>query len=138
MRADGSLPLPHGGPALLIEDVLEVDREGATCLARVPSGSPFRHEDGARSVVPAYLAIEMGAQAAALCEGGEQGGQEGAIVSVRETRCHASSLDADVIYTVRVTLVECIPPLRYYRFEASLHDEVLVEGVVGTYLAAED
>lgn len=138
MEPDGSLPLPQAGPALLIVEVLDADREHAHCRARVPSNSPFRREDGDRSAVPAYLAIEMGAQAAALCDARDRGTREGAIVVVRQTICHASSLDADAVYNVQATLLESAPPLRHYRFEVSLDGRVLVEGVVGTHLSASD
>lgn len=138
MDTDGSLPLPQSGPARLIVEVLDADREHANCRARVPSNSPFRRADGDRSTVPAYLAIEMGAQAAALCDARNRGTDEGAIVAVRQTICHAGSLDADAVYYVQATLLESAPPLRHYRFEVSLDGRVLVEGVVGTHLAAGD
>jgi predicted hotdog family 3-hydroxylacyl-ACP dehydratase len=60
MSRDVEACLPHRGPALLIEQILE-DREGlSVCRARVPPDSPFRAAEGGRAVVPTYLAFEMG------------------------------------------------------------------------------
>ena len=121
--------LPHRGPALLIEDILEDEGGLSVCRARVPADSPFRTSEGGRAVVPTYLALEMGAQAAATIEGRQRAhhGARGApaaglVVGVREAVFHAPHLPAEGSFLVRTAQLESAPPLRVYRVEVRLEE----------------
>lgn len=106
--------LPHGAPARLVTRVLARTAGGATCSARVPAGSAF----AAGTRAPAFLALEMGAQAAAaLRAGGEGGGGEvakGYLVGVREARFAVATLAVGEDHAVEVRAAGEAPPLRTY------------------------
>ncbi len=57
--------LPHRGPMLLVEKVLEVDAEHAVTLSRVASSWPMADESG----VHPLILIELAAQTAGVCNG---------------------------------------------------------------------
>ncbi len=58
--------LHHRGPALLLEQVLDLSPEHCVALARVEAGAWYLQEDGA---APAWLALEWMAQTAAAFSG---------------------------------------------------------------------
>jgi len=132
--------LPQTGPARLIDEVVCRDERGATCLASVPSGSPFRRGSADAQTVSPCVAIEMGAQAAAFV-GSQDDSVQGLgkwasavyLVGIRETRFHLTALPADEIYRIRATRQQIAPPLRVYSFEVSLGDLIVAEGSVSTY-----
>ncbi len=65
---DPRLPswLPHRPPALLLEGVAKADAQGGTALARVDPGAWYADADGA---MPAWVGLELMAQAVAACRG---------------------------------------------------------------------
>lgn len=114
-------PLPHEGPARMIEAILARDAESVICSARVPAASAFRRDD----LLPGLLAIELAAQASAAHGEDEAGGGgaaveagRGFVVSVREAWLARPELPADERFVVQARCLTVAPPLRNY--EASV------------------
>jgi len=57
--------LPHRDTMLLLDEVLEVDRQHALTLSRVDRSWPMAEEQG----IPALILIELAAQTAGVCNG---------------------------------------------------------------------
>jgi predicted hotdog family 3-hydroxylacyl-ACP dehydratase len=132
---DAPKRLPHSGPALLIERVAAVEDDVIHCIGRVPPDSPFR--SGAE--VPAYLGIEMGAQAAALQDLLARDAQcdaeaHGFIVAVRTASFQRAQLPADAAFEVEARREVSMPPLHHFSLRVSLDGNVVVEAEVSTYV----
>jgi len=126
--------LPHAGPALLVERAVDVTEDVIRCTARVPANSPFRTGDRA----PAFLAIEMGAQAAALHDLVAQDAhcepdRHGFIVAVRDTTFHELDLPADATFDVEARRDVSMPPLFNYSVRVNANGKLLVEASISTY-----
>ena len=128
--------LPHQGPALLITEVLSSSDAGSTCLGQVPADSPFVR-DGR---FPAFLALEMGAQAAAAGEAhhraaADPGGAPLAGFIVRFTRASFSSPSLPIAATYRITtgLLQAAPPLRTWSCRVEDDGEVVAEAEISTF-----
>lgn len=110
--------LPHRGLARLIVSVERASASETCCVARIPADHPAV-EDG---VAPATVALELGAQAAALmasAAGGEEPGARvaGRIVSVRQLDVVGHGVAAGRNLAVTVRLVADARPLRIYEFD---------------------
>jgi len=127
--------LPHRPPALLVTEILSVKEGGSVCLARVPVDSPFVL--AASETFPTYLALEMGAQAAAACEALQRASEgeprAGFVVRVNEARFHRAVLPVDADYRVTTSLVRAAPPLRVWRVRVELEEDTVAEGELVTY-----
>ncbi len=126
--------LPHRAPALLIVACTE-SGEGLRCTGRIASASPFAANDAA----PAFLGLELGAQAAAVLEGRARAGAGeppvgmGFLVGVRSVRFHRARLPVETDLAVEVEPVEAAPPLRTYRITVAHRGVPCVEGLVSTW-----
>jgi predicted hotdog family 3-hydroxylacyl-ACP dehydratase len=106
---------------LLVTEVLEQSAEASICLASVPADSPFAR--GAS--FPAFLALEMGAQAAAAAELLARAGEgrsaveprAGYVVGADRTELARARLPLDDEYEVRTRLLRAAPPLRVWQIE---------------------
>lgn len=130
--------LPHRPPMRFVESILQQSAEGLDCVARVPARCALV-VDGA----PVLAAIEAAAQAAAVWEAlqrwhqhGEGAPRVGYLVAMRDITFFTDSIPADQPLFVSVRLQAVSPPLSHYRFDVSLEGSHLVQGTVGTYLAA--
>jgi predicted hotdog family 3-hydroxylacyl-ACP dehydratase len=105
-----ALPLPHGPAARLVASV--VGREGGVvrCRARVPLDSPWVSEGR----VPAFVAVEIGAQATALVDAGDgtAAPRGGVLVGARDARFFVPSFAAGVVMEVEARDAGSAPPLR--------------------------
>ncbi len=131
--------LPHRGPARLVERVLAREDAHLEALARVPIASPFRASRSGRARVPAVLALEMAAQAAAAFESSTPARvsrrQHGLLVALRDVHLHASELDADADFLVRVELDESAEALHQWSFAVRCEGSLVAEGILLTYEA---
>ncbi len=57
--------LPHRDTMLLVDEVLEVDKQHALTLSQVDRSWPMAEEDG----VPSLILVELAAQTAGVCNG---------------------------------------------------------------------
>lgn len=101
--------LPHGGRARLVTAVQ--DRQGSheiECCGRIPSNSPFAWEGRA----PAFMALELAAQAAALLGflarlegGGHHASKVGYLVGVSEGRFTRQHVPTEETLIVRLRVL---------------------------------
>lgn len=105
-----ALPLPHGPAARLLESVVGRERGVVLCRARVPLDSPWV-SDGR---VPAFVAVEIGAQATAMLDAGDASAapRGGVLVGVRDARFSVPSFPADEEMEVEAREAGSAPPLR--------------------------
>jgi hypothetical protein len=141
MREARTPDLPQGGAARLIVDVLESTPSFALCLARVPADSPFRGRGLAGATIPAFLCVEMAAQASSAIERGKEADElgdpqapgHGWVVGVRGVRLHAGELNAEADFLVRTEVQGDAPPLRNTRFEVHIGSLLVAEGTLSTF-----
>lgn len=129
--AGSLLPLPHTPPARMVERVL--GREGGLvrCRASVPADSPWVWDGRA----PAFLAIEIGAQAAALLNA-EGAPRRGFLVGVKDARFLVPTLAAGVPLEVEARDAGSAPPLRTCAIVLrSAEGAVLATATVSVYAA---
>ncbi len=129
--------LPHRGPSRLVHTAVEADRERALCRARVPSDNAFCHAGR----VPAFVAIEMAAQAAAVhaglvrVEDGEIASPRvGYLTGVREAQCPERSFPADTDLDVIVEITHFAVPISLHRFEVRHDGRSIATGSISTYV----
>ena len=130
--------LPHAGLALYLTRIVESDESQIVCEAAIDPESPFR--DRAADTFPAFLGLEMGAQAAAAHEGvlrassGDEAEPTGGfVVRIRRATFARPALAAGTSYRASARLLEAAPPLRTYAVRLEAEGEVLVEGEVSTF-----
>jgi len=130
--------LPHGDGARLVTRVLSHSDDALACEARVPEDSAFRALD---SLSP-FLALEMGAQAAAaheclLAQAAAQDAparpREGAFVGAKSATFLRPTLDAHALYTVAARRIGAAPPLFVYRIEVSADGRVIAHARISTH-----
>jgi len=98
--------LPHRPPMLLLEAVLAADAQGGAALARVDPTAWYADGNGA---MPAWIGLELMAQAAAACRGrhlAAAGGtpRSGYLVAARGYRSTVPSFPPGALLEVRVRL----------------------------------
>ncbi len=132
--------LPHAPPAVLLESVLEQREDGLVCRGRIPSSSPFV----SRGRAPAWVALEMAAQATAVLEAlgrlkdrRSPRRRQGYLVRVRGARLAAPSIAAGRALRVLVWVEGVAPPLGIYRVEVRAGRGRILEAVLSTYLGAD-
>ena len=127
--------LPHQGPALLIAELLELDPDTIRCRATVPTTSPFIADDQ----VPAFLGIEMGAQAAALHDialaGADAPDKHGYIVAVRRAVMHVPRIDVSQRIVVEARREASAAPLFNYAIAVRAAEVLVMEASISTYVA---
>lgn len=133
--------LPQRPPSRLITAVRNADAGGADAVGRVPRESPFALET---DEFPAVLLVEMGAQAAAICEAralvadGPPGRTvppppAGTIVRLRDVRLATDVLPIDAVFDVRARLVREAGPLRTWSVAVELEGHRKVRAEVHTF-----
>ena len=112
MAAPGDLWdwLPHRPPMLLLEAVAEAGPEGGCALARVDPGAWYADADGA---MPAWIGLELMAQAIAACRGAYRAAgpgpaaeapRSGYLVAARGFRSELAAFPAGAELRLRVRL----------------------------------
>ena len=129
--------LPHAGPARLIEDVRSIEDHCIETVGAIPARSAWVD----RGRVPAYVALELAAQSAAVFEiaDGPEGegsapAEHGYIVRVRDLRCLRTDFPSDAALRASIRLEGSAAPLAMYRFEASANGEPIAAGTFSTYV----
>jgi predicted hotdog family 3-hydroxylacyl-ACP dehydratase len=136
---DARTLVPHTSTARLLARVhrctaTEIDASG--CI-------PAAHPLTAHGVAPAFLAIELGAQAAAAMETiGRAHGDDhpagpavGSLVRVRQARLSPTPVPVDAPLRVVARLQGSAPPLAIYDVTVTLGDRVVAEATLATYAA---
>ena len=136
--ADGFLSptvLPHGGIALFVCEVLEVGESWIRCAGSVDPTSPYAVGEWCEG----YVAVELGAQAAALLEAhrgarGSAEGRLGYLVRLRTLEIETSRFAAGETLVATATRTGEMPPLYIYELEVrNSADERILSGAISTY-----
>ncbi len=96
--------LPHRGTMLLIDDIVEVDKESALVSSRIGKNSPLSGKSG----VQPLLMVELAAQAAGVCNGldrirskGLDSDQSGWLVGVKRAQFYVELLPFGSVIVTR-------------------------------------
>jgi predicted hotdog family 3-hydroxylacyl-ACP dehydratase len=134
--ADAAHLLPHRGVARLLTDVVRCDAGEIHARGRVPAAHPLA--SGAE--VPALVAIELGAQAAAAMEalartasGARTEPRTGSLVRVREARFEREALPVDTTIDVTARLDAAAGPLAIYDVTATLAGTTVMRATISTH-----
>jgi predicted hotdog family 3-hydroxylacyl-ACP dehydratase len=129
--------IPHRGPALLLETVVEAADDRLVASAAVPQGSAF----AAQGLAPSFVALEVAAQAAAAFEalrrrraGGDPEPRVGYLVGARDVVLQ-TGLPVGLPLQVTIRLDAALPPLSTYLFEVGAGGTVAANGTISTYMA---
>ncbi|MEM0650974.1 3-hydroxy-fatty acyl-ACP dehydratase [Klebsiella huaxiensis] len=131
--------LPHDAPMLLLEEVVSVTDDSATCRVTIsPNGvlAPFLDTAGN---LPGWFALELMAQTVGVWSGWHrhQTGQAsislGMVLGARELICAAGILPRGLTLDINVTLL--MQDARFGSFECAIQDgeEMLASGRVNTF-----
>lgn len=129
--------IPHRGPMLLVDRVLDRRPDGVSCQGRIPADSPFAL--GGRA--PAFVAIELAAQTAAVFEAlgrresGSAGPRIGYLVSVRTARFAVHELPVGEPLVAHVRSAGSAPPLALYHVRVEREGVQVMTATLGAYLA---
>lgn len=133
----GELPpiqeiLPHRRAMLFLEAVLASTEDRAHGRARIPAA--LCASDGARSLVPSTLAMEMAAQLAAYHASlpawrkGADARDRGFLVRLTNCECSRSTLEVEVSFDVRVELTGSMSRLAMYKVVVGQDGEEFLHG----------
>lgn len=130
--------LPHSGVARLLTRVIEVGPVSIACEGAVSLNSPYLRAGRC----PAWMGIELAAQAAALLEllprasDALEGSPSslGYIVRLRGIRCARSFFQPESPLTALATRLTASPPLFVYAIRVADSQGILLEGQISMYL----
>jgi predicted hotdog family 3-hydroxylacyl-ACP dehydratase len=129
--------IPHRGPALLLDAVVEAGDDRLVASAAVPQGSAF----AGQGFSPPFVALEVAAQAAAAFEalrrrraGGDPEPRVGYLVGARDVVLQ-TGLPVTFPLQVTIRLDAALPPLSTYLFEVVSGGAVAANGTISTYMA---
>ncbi|MBZ5638602.1 MAG: hypothetical protein LAO51_07565 [Acidobacteriia bacterium] len=127
--------IPHGGPTRLLQAIEEVLEDRLVCRALIPASNAFVSGGSA----PAFIGLEVAAQAAAVAEALERfdagravAPRIGYLVGVRDAVFSVDRLPIDRRLQVFVRLVERAGPLKVYGARVALEGETCVEATIST------
>ncbi len=129
--------IPHRGPALLLDAVVEAADDRLVASASVPQGSAF----AAAGLAAPFVALEVAAQAAAAFEalgrrhaGGDPEPRVGYLVGARDVVLQ-TALPVGFPLRVTIRLDAAMTPLSIYLLEVGAGGVVAAKGTISTYLA---
>ena len=129
--------VPHRGPALFVERVVQWNADSIECVGRIPPDSACVSEGFA----PSFVALELAAQAAAALEAllrrrsGQAGPLAGYLVGVKEARFQVLRLGAGDELKARVRLIDSAPPLATYEVRLEREGMECAFAILSTYAA---
>ncbi len=130
--------LPHTGTARLLTAVLACDARSVTAVGEIPADHPLVCDGQA----PAFLAIELGAQAAAAMEAAQRtdrpsGPVRGRLVRIREAQFAGDTLPVNTPLDVTAQVLALASPLAVYRVSVRLDGEERVGATLSTYATGQ-
>lgn len=131
--------LPHDAPMLLLERVLNVSEEQATCQVTVTRQGVLAPFIDASGNLPGWYALELMAQTVGVWSGwhrqqkGEAQISLGMVLGARELKCVAGEFTADSVLEVTVSLL--MQDERFGSFECEIiaDGKKLASGRVNTF-----
>jgi predicted hotdog family 3-hydroxylacyl-ACP dehydratase len=125
--------LPHGPEARMLREIASSDGERLVARARIPAGGALGIEGA-----PAYLALEIAAQAAAAhgALGGPAGGgaRSGVLVGAKAVAFHRATLPVERDLVVRVRRTAAAPPLLVYEAELDADGALAFRGTLSAWV----
>jgi len=129
--------VPHTSVARFLTGILSMTPNAIAATGAIPLG----HALVSHGRAPVFLAIELGAQAAAAFEAitraqrpdAVAGPRVGSLVRIREAHFHQASVPADTEISVAAELMGAAPPLAIYRLTATIEDTVVLTAVISTH-----
>ncbi len=132
--------LPHAGPAVMLETVLRHAPGGIVCSARVPAAHALVRAGRA----PAFVSLELAAQAAALLEalnagaaGAPARARRGWLVSARDVVFETGEISAGERLEVAVEPAGRAGGLSLYRLAVRSAAGDCAHGTIGTFVEPE-
>lgn len=132
----GPALLPHSGAARLLTNVVRSGRNFIEAICQVPAAHPLVTSGRA----PAFLGLELGAQAAAALEAIERGVATGSsvprvgyLVRVREANFLMPDLPIETALVVTALLEGAAPPLAVYRISVGTGGVEYLRATLSTY-----
>jgi predicted hotdog family 3-hydroxylacyl-ACP dehydratase len=131
--------LPHTGTARLVTAVLRCDEASVAAVGEILAAHPLVRDGQA----PAFLAIELGAQAAAVMEAmtrresHETGPVHGRLVRVRDAQFVRDTLPVDTPLDVTAHVLAKAAPLAVYRISVRLDGVERVTATLSTYATGQ-
>jgi predicted hotdog family 3-hydroxylacyl-ACP dehydratase len=128
--------LPHGPEARWVSRVTDITLDTVRCEGRVPARCPYVR--GGRC--PAYVALELAAQVAAILEAqGEtletrRSRRIGYLVRARRVFCERPDFPADALLRAHVSRIGESAPVFVYEADVSDSDGRLLRGEITTYV----
>lgn len=129
--------LPHTGTARLLTAVVRCDETSVTAVGEILAAHPLVRQGQA----PAFLAIELGAQAAAAMETMTRRAEHpscpvrGRLVRVRAARFVSDTLPVNTPLDVTAHVMAMASPLAVYRIRVCLDGVERVTATLSTYAA---
>jgi predicted hotdog family 3-hydroxylacyl-ACP dehydratase len=139
LPADARPFLPHTSTARLLTRVVGCRSDAIEAWGAIPAAHPL----AADGLAPAFVAIELGAQAAAAHEAmtradASHGGaapQEGRLVRIRDARLTRPHVAVEIPIRVVARLIGSAPPLAVYEIETSASDGRVADAIISTWSA---
>ena len=138
-REDVAGLIPHTGVARFLSAIVSVTASAIHATGTIPARHPLV-VDGA---APAFLAIELGAQAAAALEAIAHVGsrddapqpQTGTLVRIREAQFSRASVPVDAPIHITAERAGAALPLAMYRLSATLDGAPILTALISTHAA---
>jgi len=136
--------LPHDAPMMLLEQVISVTDESASCRVRVATDSVLRPFLDVNGSLPGWYALELMAQTIGVWSGWHrhQQGKEtislGMVLGARELRCTEGCFPAGLTLDICVTLLMQDERFGSFDCEIRASDAVLAKGRVNTFQPSQD
>src|SRR5262245_51033854 len=125
--------LPHRGPARLVEAVLDAGPDVLVCRGRVPADNAFARSGR----VPAVVALELAAQAAAVqqafAEGGADTAKPGYLVGIRSASLDVDEIATDVPLVATVRRTGQAGPLGAFEVSVTRPDKKIATAILSTH-----
>lgn len=136
-RPDIADLVPHTRVARLLTRVVSSSPLSIEAVGEIPRDHPLAIDD----LAPAFLAVELGAQAAAAMQTlasrttstDDADPQPGRLVRIRDARFARESLPVSTPIAIAAERVGLAPPLAIYKLRATINGAVVVEAVISTY-----
>lgn len=126
--------LPHGPEARMLREIVQADGERLEARARVPAGGLLI----AGGAAPAFLALEIAAQAAAahgaLAAPGGAPPRSGLLVGAKDVTLHVVTLPVGRDLVVRVRRTASAPPLFVYEAELDVDGAAAFHGTLSAWV----
>ncbi|MEZ5330634.1 MAG: hypothetical protein R2991_00975 [Thermoanaerobaculia bacterium] len=136
--AGSEVVLPHAGVARMLAGGIEAEGERVVAEAVLGEESPFAGLGRRDGQAPAWVGIEMAAQAAAALEivqgaGSDGGGRLGYLVRLREIRCRCDALPVGTPVRLEVVRGAAVATLRSYEARALVEGAELLTGELSVF-----